>query len=467
MKLYYKEVSGNILDVKPNKRTECFNFGIDNAFPSVVEALIYMSVTSKTCADRVSKAIYGKSFGDDGKIYVNSKGQSLNEVLRIAVREYAKHNNCYLHVNYNLKYEINSIIVVPVTDVRIGKEDDKGYSGKFIVYDNWDKSKGIKIQVKKFVLVDKYNPDKDIVKGQIEKAGSINKYEGQILHIRKDTAFKYSITDLSPVLSEALLESNSQTFRSRGASKGFLNTKLLTVQPFKDDDKRTEFKKDLNDVRGADNSSEVILLEASQMSDDVSKQMNLDDLSGKYNDKLFQYSDTQAEKNICKAFTVPLILVSQTDNTMFGQSGELLKEAKVQLWESREEDRDQFEEAFAILMKEFKVPIESGLEIVNPYEDATAKAEEEEVVEDVNAIAQATLRGSVGGVTALLQIQQSVAAGTTTKDAGIAMIVNIYGYDEETAAEMLGNPEAIENMLAELVTPKEKEDILASIRSTV
>jgi hypothetical protein len=434
MKLFYNQVSSSILDVKPDKRNECFNFGADNAFPSVVEALVSMSVTSKTCHDRVSKAIYGKSFGEQGKVIVNSKGQSLNEVLRIAVREYAKHNNCYLHVNYTLDSKINSIVVLPVTEVRIGKADDKGYSGKFIVYDNWDKSKGSRIIATKFKLIDKYNPKEEVVKKQIEKAWNIDNYNGQILHIRKDSSYIYSYTDLYPALSEALLESNSQTFRSKGAEKGFLNTKLLVVQPFKDNDERKSFRKELNEVRGANNSSEVVLLEASQVSDDLTKQINLTDLSGEYNDGLFKYSDTQAEKNICKAFVVPLILVSQTDNSMFGSSGDLLQEAKIQLWESREEDRDQFEEVFTDLIKKFKKPIEAILKVKNPFIDE----DEEKQAKNLNKQSQAALRGSVGGVTAITSLLTNVNEGLIGRGEAVAVVRNIYGFTAKQAKEMVG-----------------------------
>jgi hypothetical protein len=437
MKLYYNQVSKTILDVKKDKRNECFNFGKDNAFPSLVEALINISVTSKTCIDRVAKAIYGNSFGKLGNIIVNSKGQTLNEVLRVAAREYAKHNNCYIQVSYDGNFDFKAIVVIPVTHVRVGKDDDKGYSGKFIIYDNWDKSKGSKIMSSSFTVIDRFNPKQKVIEKQIEAAGGdISNYNGQLIHIKKDEAFVYSLTDLNPVLSEALLEGNSQTFRSRGSEKGFLNTKLLTTQPFASDEDRRDFKKELNGVRGADNSSEVVLLEASQQTDDLSKQIKIDDLSSPYNDKLFEYSDSQAEKNICKACGVPLILVNPSDNSMFGNSGEVLKEAKKQLFESREEDRDQIEEVFVMLMKKFQKPVE-GLKILNPYEEVKV----DETPKDVNAEAQATLRGSVGGVTALLAIQQSVSAKTTTKEAGVAMIVNIYGFSEEIAAEMLGNPE--------------------------
>ena len=439
MKLHYSEVSKTILDVKVDKRTEVFNWGKDNAFPSMIEALINISVTSKTCIDRVAKAIYGDGFGKIGNVIVNSKGQTLNELLRIVSREYAKQNNIFLHIRYDGNYDFKSIVLVPSTHVRLGKDDDRGYSGKFLIYDNWDKSKGGKIMSDNFILVDRFNTAKGVVEGQVENAGGLSDYNGQIIHIQKSNGYVYSLSDLNPVMSEALLEGNSQLFRSRGSQKGFLNTKLLAVQPFGSEDDRNEFKKDLNDVRGAENSSEVVILESAQVSDDVTKQMYLGDLSSPYNDKLFEYSDTMAEKNISKAFSVPLILIDTTDSASFGDSGGKLKEAKLQLFESREEDRNQIEEVFQMIMKKFSDPVE-GLAIINPFEEQTEEAGNE-TPEDVNKQAQATLRGSVGGVTALLAIQQSVAAKTTTKEAGIAMIVNIYGFDEDTASKMLGNPE--------------------------
>ncbi len=53
--------------------------------------------------------------------------------------------------------------------------------------------------------------------------------------------------------------------------------------------------------------------------------------------------------------------------------------------------------------------------------------------------ARAELRGSVGGVTALLTVQQSVAAGTTDRDSAIALIELIYGMSPIDANRLLGN----------------------------
>jgi hypothetical protein len=362
MKIHFQELKKDILSVKADKRTKLFNWGLDNSFPSLVETLINHSVTSKSCIDKVAKAIYGKAFGEAGKIIVNKDGQSLNEVLRISAREYAKHNNLFLHIGYNAELKINSIKVIPATNVRVGKADDNGHSGKFIIYGNFNKEDG-KVDETAFKYVDKFNPLKVVIEAQIENAGSILAYKGQVLHIQKDSNSVYSLTDLNPVLSEALLEKNSQTFRSKGAEKGFLNTKLMVVQPFSSEDERRQFTNQLNDLQGAENSGSVLLLESSNVSDNLDNQMKLEDLSSTYNDKLFEYSDSQAEKNICKAFSVPLLLINPSDNSMFGNSGELLKQAKLQLWENKEEERLQLEECFNKLLSNFTDEITLPLKI--------------------------------------------------------------------------------------------------------
>jgi hypothetical protein len=54
---------------------------------------------------------------------------------------------------------------------------------------------------------------------------------------------------------------------------------------------------------------------------------------------------------------------------------------------------------------------------------------------------QARLKGTVGGVQALLNVQANVASGLATKEAGAAIIQEIFGFDLETAMRMIGDPE--------------------------
>ena len=69
--------------------------------------------------------------------------------------------------------------------------------------------------------------------------------------------------------------------------------------------------------------------------------------------------------------------------------------------------------------------------------------DEEEIIdiaESKRLESQAALKGSVGGVTALMQLQQSVSEGTSDLSAAIAIVEEIYGISKEKATEMLGTP---------------------------
>jgi hypothetical protein len=57
--------------------------------------------------------------------------------------------------------------------------------------------------------------------------------------------------------------------------------------------------------------------------------------------------------------------------------------------------------------------------------------------------AQATLKGTVGGVQGILEIQKSVALGITDRDAAIALLIEIYGFSEEQAINVVGTPKTI------------------------
>jgi HK97 family phage portal protein len=54
--------------------------------------------------------------------------------------------------------------------------------------------------------------------------------------------------------------------------------------------------------------------------------------------------------------------------------------------------------------------------------------------------AQATLRGSVGGVQGVLAIQAGVSAGTTSRDSALSMLTIIFGFTDEQSSLILGQP---------------------------
>lgn len=67
--------------------------------------------------------------------------------------------------------------------------------------------------------------------------------------------------------------------------------------------------------------------------------------------------------------------------------------------------------------------------------------ENEPIVTQEQLDAQANLRGSVGGVQGILGIQESVKLGTTTPESAIATLIEIYGFNRDTAIKILGTNE--------------------------
>jgi hypothetical protein len=76
---------------------------------------------------------------------------------------------------------------------------------------------------------------------------------------------------------------------------------------------------------------------------------------------------------------------------------------------------------------------------------ATTADESLPATDEATLAAQAQLKGSVGGVNALLAIQDSYGQGLTTRDSAIAMLDLIFGYDKIQAEKLLGEPKILDN----------------------
>jgi hypothetical protein len=95
---------------------------------------------------------------------------------------------------------------------------------------------------------------------------------------------------------------------------------------------------------GADNADGMLHLEMEFEGDDIKKIINFIDVNTNINDKLFEYTEKSTANNIRKAFgNIPSILIENNESSVFGNSGEMLKQAKLFYQDQTEEDRDTIE----------------------------------------------------------------------------------------------------------------------------
>lgn len=349
----------NRLSIKFNKQDAVWSWGDDNSYPQLIKSLIGSSVTAKNCCDVNSKYIYGKGFDSSFRTnVVNKEGHTINQLFRIASKEFSEQNNLFIHINYNAAYEIISATLLPATDVRVGKSDSTNYSSKFILYSNWDRSKNKKIDKKDFIIIDKFNPLPMVIDAQVEVAGGWNKYKGQILHVSSDFSSIYGLSDGDSVLTDMDSEYQASVFKNSGLRRGFFGAKLFVTKPFSDDMERKDFQKTISDLKGAENSSGVLLLEAERESEDLKNQFLIENIDTNINDKMFESTEASTAKNIRKAFGVPSILIEDSDNSIFGNSGELLIQAKKMHWENKEEERNMITDAFNTVFSKWHQPLD-------------------------------------------------------------------------------------------------------------
>lgn len=436
---------------KYDKTLKIHKNGVDNNYPDLVETLIENSVTATLSANLMASYISGKGFGDElNKIIVNKdKGTTLLQFAQDIADSIANHRGVFIHVNYDANYDHKDFDVLPFSDCRLGKKDDDGYNGKILVCDNWtDKAKA-----KKAKVVDVYNPLTKVVKSQIRKARSIERYNGQIFYFKygKKT---YPLSPIHPCLEDADSEKQTSIYKNTSLRKGFFGKTLVVTKPLVDGDlkeadpdefreqesARDKFRETIQKFIGAENADGVLHLEMEFEGDKIEKEILFKNIESNIDDKIFAHTESSVSDNIRMCFNnVPAALIRSKDGTLFGQSGESIKAMKEFYQDQTFDERMKVQEIVNKLMAKFQEPAEN-LEIV-PLIEIETKAEQEEKDPDAaKKEAQAVLKGSVGGVTALLQIQQSVAAGTTQRSAAIAIIEEIYGISAEKAAEMLGTP---------------------------
>lgn len=375
--------------IKFDKQLGVYHNGIDNNYPERVERIINNSATAKPAAKLFRKYVVGKGFGDVLNNFIVNKtsGITLRKFFTKLAYSYSYQNGVFIHVNYNLNFKIISLDVLPFSHCRVGKKDDRHYNGKIIVYENFDGSNG-KIDNKKFEAIDVYNSDPKVIEAQIKKAGDISKYKGQVFFFNPEETI-YPLAHIDNVIDDADSEKMSSVFKNTSLRKGFFGKKIVVTPPMLGEDlrhpdnllsedqilekryvetERGNFRKSMQSFIGADNADGMLHLEMEFEGDDIEKTIKFIDVNTNINDKLFEYTEKSTANNIRKAFgNIPSILIENNESSVFGNSGEMLKQAKLFYQDQTEEDRDTIEtDVLKPLLEKFEgfaIP-ETGLKIL-------------------------------------------------------------------------------------------------------
>lgn len=436
-------------DIAVSESSKIYTRDADNLYPLRIEKIINNSPTARRCANLMSKYIAGN--GVENNIVLNLKeNRTLNSVISEAATSIAKQYGVYFLIKYKFDLSTfldNSIPDFTIADVKVldyvpmakSKEDDDSNDGKFYALkvdsdgysfsDNLEDAKSYYPfnRNSKVILRQMYADCK--AKGIDSPTGAdlIRNYSGQVFYLNLTPEYTYALPLVDMVYDDCDTEYRIATYNNTQTRTGFLGKTL--VKKYSDDEEEDEeFNDDLKDFLGCENAANAFIVEVPQTVEDLDAAFKVEQLEPQFDDKLFESTVKSIRQNIMGAFNnIPEALVFAGSGSLFGTSAGTYEAMKKFYWEQNELERSKLEETFKLFG--FDVSIRPLVQENTIDEDAA-----------VNKKAQAELRGSVGGVTALLEVQKSVSEGITDIEAAVAIINVIYGIDEDKARQMLGNP---------------------------
>ncbi|WP_462250429.1 hypothetical protein [Ekhidna sp.] len=393
-----KEVSN--LDTK----LPLYKNGADNLYPERIERIIDSSPTASAAVKKARKYTIGKGIADFNKKIINPEKQKTGlDFLTDLGNSYWRQKGAFVHVTYkavsefkkedeklshDLKFTIDTYDVIPYTYGRKGKKDDKGHYGKIGVYEGWDSSKG-NPKEKDIAWIDVFNPRQDVIRNQIEKAPGknigekIKNYKGQILFFNPSNSI-YPLAHIDPAYNDADTEARIAIRNNTGIREGFMGITYVVTPPLMgdyagmsqseidsmDDATKTKYRGIKSEAEGtseviesslgAENNGRTIHLQM-QPGDNLAKMEDgflVKSIESNIKPDMYEKVEKSVANNIRKSInSIPSILIERNESALFGNSGEMLREAKLSFQEECEEDKMLIEGVLETLFKhteEFK-----------------------------------------------------------------------------------------------------------------
>jgi len=401
------------------------HWGRDNHYPQYLLDLYnhYGSTTHKSIINKKTRLTTGYGLKDiiDPRLEEYVKRNKLEKTLRKCEVDFEIFNGFCFEIIWNNEGSEFSIHYMPFNKIRKGIESKEIDYPHFLYSKNW---KEFKKEEFKPEIIRKFDPSVRIGK-QLYYYIEPNPQQDEI----------YPIPNYSTTINWIELDYEISKFHLNQVKQGFapsfilnFSTGIPTIEEM--DEYYRDFKRN---YEGAENAGKIIIT----YSEGTDQKHELIPIQLNDSDERFIMLQDMVEKNIVMGHEIPPQLVILTPGKLGSttERQELLTEFQSYYITTRQE---QLEEQFNEVLRTIGFTEDI---ILKQYDEVSTDKEEDLGVQEK---AQAELKGSVGGVQGILQIQQSVSQGFTTIDSGSAILELIYGIDPVEARRMLGEPKTIQ-----------------------
>ena len=124
--------------IQEQRGKDYIKFGVDNLFPQQLIELYDSSAMNHTCIDAIQDGIYGEGIVDYGGEYINTQGETIDDVFERIALDYTLFGGYALNLIWNKEgTRIAEIYHLPFANVRSGKPDDEDKIHSYYYSSDW------------------------------------------------------------------------------------------------------------------------------------------------------------------------------------------------------------------------------------------------------------------------------------------------------------------------------------------
>ncbi len=142
--------------IQEQRGKDYIKFGLDNLFPQTLIGLYDSSAMNHTCIDAIKDGIYGEGIKDYGSEYINSEGETIDDIFEKISLDYTLFGGYALNVIFNKEgSRIAEIYHLPFANVRSGKPDEEDHIYSYYYSSDWSQIRKYKpVEYKAFDVTD-------------------------------------------------------------------------------------------------------------------------------------------------------------------------------------------------------------------------------------------------------------------------------------------------------------------------
>lgn len=309
------------------KTKDYYSNGDDDKYSERIERLIENSPIGSRVADIFSTFVAGRGVENDYVVYGDT---FLSEIITETAENLVFFGGVYIHRSLKIDeqgdFVTDKIKVLDYHRMRIGRSGDDDEGGKFWLVP--------KENTKKPFFFYPFSSNQNVILEQVNNDSKsydikekIKAYRGQVMYVSLTPKYVYGLSPFDSVINDLDTDYRISLYSNSVLRNGFLGKQMVLFQSGTDEEDKA-MKDNIKGWLGAENASNIFVSSVNSI-DDIDKNIVIKKAESDYNDQMFENTTKRIERNILGAgANVPYALIFNSDNSLFGGSGEQLIQLK-------------------------------------------------------------------------------------------------------------------------------------------